>query len=169
MTDLPIAIICCDGKSSKCCVDPASVATTHSSPSVPCHRSLSLITPLLHVAGRCACCDVSVHNLLCSLGQQYVTRRAPSLRRSFMIATCSSTLANSICESAPQRSQWPRPDLLICASSLHANPHCYEPLVWHARHEPSNEIVSSRRKCTLLSTRTFWSRARSRPDTDGER
>ena len=74
--------ICCDGSAPTCWVDPASVATTHSSLSVPCHRSLSLITPLLHVARRCACYNVNVHNLPCFLGEQYVTRLAPSLRRS---------------------------------------------------------------------------------------
>ena len=118
--------ICCDGSAPTCWVDPASVATTHSSLSVPCHRSLSLITPLLHMARRCACCKVYVHNL-----------------------PCFSTLANSICDSAPQRSQWPRPDLWICVSSLHVNPPCQRALVWCVRHEDSNEIVCFQEKLHL--------------------
>ena len=66
-----------------------------------------------------------------------------------MIATCSSTLANSICDSAPQRSRWPRPDLWSCVSSLHVNPPCQRTLVWCVRHEDSNEIVSFQEKLHL--------------------
>ena len=82
MTDPFMSDICCEGRTSTRLVDPTSGVTTHSSLSVPFYRSPSLITQLLHVARRCACDTVNVHNLLCFIREQYVTRRAPSLKRS---------------------------------------------------------------------------------------